>query len=55
MRRPSDWALRSRPAKPVIDVQISVTALEPLEPLEPLEAFKDPLEQLGCDYRAGNR
>jgi GrpB-like predicted nucleotidyltransferase (UPF0157 family) len=35
-------------AKPIIDVQISVTAFEPIE------VFKDPLEGLGYVYRAGN-
>jgi GrpB-like predicted nucleotidyltransferase (UPF0157 family) len=35
-------------AKPVIDVQVSVAALEPLE------AFKQPLEWLGYVYRADN-
>jgi GrpB-like predicted nucleotidyltransferase (UPF0157 family) len=35
-------------AKPVIDVQISVAALDPIEP------FKDPLERLGYVYRADN-
>jgi GrpB-like predicted nucleotidyltransferase (UPF0157 family) len=35
-------------AKPVIDVQISVMQLEPVDP------FRDPLEELGFVYRAGN-
>ncbi|MFB6725812.1 GrpB family protein [Kribbella sp. NPDC056345] len=35
-------------AKPVIDVQISVEALEPVDP------FRDPLEGLGFVYRADN-
>lgn len=35
-------------AKPVIDVQISVAALEPVEP------FKEPLEMIGLVYRADN-
>jgi len=35
-------------AKPVIDMQISVTSFEPLE------AFKEPLEGLGYVYRANN-
>jgi GrpB-like predicted nucleotidyltransferase (UPF0157 family) len=35
-------------AKPIIDIQVSVTAFEPLE------AFKQPLEELGCRYRADN-
>jgi GrpB-like predicted nucleotidyltransferase (UPF0157 family) len=35
-------------AKPVIDVQISVAALEPVDP------FRVPLERLGYVYRAGN-
>jgi len=41
-------AVAGLPAKPVIDVQISVAAFEPAE------AFKDPLEQLGWVYRADN-
>jgi GrpB-like predicted nucleotidyltransferase (UPF0157 family) len=35
-------------AKPVIDVQISIAALEPVKP------FKEPLERLGLVYRADN-
>ncbi len=35
-------------AKPIVDVQVSVASFEPLE------AFKQPLEQLGFVYRAGN-
>jgi GrpB-like predicted nucleotidyltransferase (UPF0157 family) len=35
-------------AKPVIDVQISVAALEPVDP------FRDPLVQLGFVYRVDN-
>jgi GrpB-like predicted nucleotidyltransferase (UPF0157 family) len=35
-------------AKPVIDVQISVAALEPMQP------YRAPLEQLGYRYRADN-
>jgi GrpB-like predicted nucleotidyltransferase (UPF0157 family) len=35
-------------AKPVIDVQISVAALEPVEP------FREPLARLGFVYRADN-
>jgi GrpB-like predicted nucleotidyltransferase (UPF0157 family) len=41
-------AVAGLPAKPIIDVQVSVAAFEPLE------AFKDPLEQLGYVYRADN-
>jgi GrpB-like predicted nucleotidyltransferase (UPF0157 family) len=35
-------------AKPVIDIQISVAALEPVDP------FRVPLEELGYVYRADN-
>jgi GrpB protein len=42
-------AVAGLPAKPVIDVQISVAAFEPME------AFKDPLEQLGYVYRGQPR
>jgi GrpB-like predicted nucleotidyltransferase (UPF0157 family) len=35
-------------AKPIIDIQVSVAALEPLE------AFRQPLERLGYVYRADN-
>jgi GrpB-like predicted nucleotidyltransferase (UPF0157 family) len=35
-------------AKPIIDIQVSVTAFNPPE------AFKQPLDRLGYQYRAGN-
>ncbi len=35
-------------AKPVIDIQVSVTALEPVDP------FREPLARLGYVYRADN-
>jgi GrpB-like predicted nucleotidyltransferase (UPF0157 family) len=36
-------------AKPIVDVQVSVTAFEPLD------AFRVPLERLGCVFRADNQ
>jgi GrpB-like predicted nucleotidyltransferase (UPF0157 family) len=41
-------AVPGLPAKPVLDVQISVASFDPLD------AFREPLEQLGCVYRADN-
>jgi GrpB-like predicted nucleotidyltransferase (UPF0157 family) len=42
-------AVPGLPAKPVIDVQVSVAAFEPLD------AFRAPLERLGYVFRADNR
>jgi GrpB-like predicted nucleotidyltransferase (UPF0157 family) len=42
-------AIPGLPAKPIIDIQISVAAFEPLD------AFRVPLEQLGYVFRADNQ